>query len=156
MSVRDIQMFISFANFYRRFIQGFTKIAAPFTFLLKTTKLSDELAPKAFKANDNKVVGGGSSRVNETVMNSSKKLTRVLNIEAIEEPTFLTLNIKKVFNQLRLAFIKAPIFRHFDLKSHICIETDASSYAIGRMLSQLNFDSDTSPNDPNLKSDFNQ
>lgn len=28
-SVRDIQVFIGFANLYRRFIQGFSKIAAP-------------------------------------------------------------------------------------------------------------------------------
>ena len=30
-------MFLGFANFYRRFIQGFSKIAAPFTSMLKTT-----------------------------------------------------------------------------------------------------------------------
>ena len=30
-SVRDIQVFIGFANFYQRFIQGFSKIAAPLT-----------------------------------------------------------------------------------------------------------------------------
>ena len=36
-SVRDIQVFIGFANFYRRFIQGFSKIAAPLTSMLKTS-----------------------------------------------------------------------------------------------------------------------
>lgn len=36
-SVRDIQDFIGFANFYRRFIQGFSKIAAPLTSVLKTS-----------------------------------------------------------------------------------------------------------------------
>ena len=30
-SIKDIQVFIEFANFYRRFIQGFSKIAAPLT-----------------------------------------------------------------------------------------------------------------------------
>ena len=40
-SVRDIQVFIGFANFYRRFIQGFSKIAAPLTSMLKTTGSSD-------------------------------------------------------------------------------------------------------------------
>ena len=34
-SVRDIQVFIGFANFYRRFIRGFSRIAAPLTSLLK-------------------------------------------------------------------------------------------------------------------------
>ena len=36
-SVRDIQVFIGFANFYRRFIQRFSMIAAPLTSMLKTS-----------------------------------------------------------------------------------------------------------------------
>ena len=36
-SVQDIQVFIGFANFYWRFIQGFSKIAAPLTSILKTS-----------------------------------------------------------------------------------------------------------------------
>ena len=72
---------------------------------------------------------------------------------ATGEPNFLTLDAKKTFNHLRLAFIKAPILQYFDLKSHIRIETDASSYAISEVLSQSNFDSNVSPNNSN-KSDF--
>jgi hypothetical protein len=34
-SVRDIQVFLGFANFYRRFIKGFSKVVAPITRLLK-------------------------------------------------------------------------------------------------------------------------
>ena len=44
-SVRDIQVFLGFANFYRRFIQGFNRIAAPLTSMLKTTRLPDKLSP---------------------------------------------------------------------------------------------------------------
>ncbi len=36
-SVRDIQVFLGFANFYWRLIQGFSKLAAPLTSMLKTT-----------------------------------------------------------------------------------------------------------------------
>ena len=36
-SVRDIQVFLGFANFYRRFIQEFSRIAAPLTSMLKTS-----------------------------------------------------------------------------------------------------------------------
>ena len=36
-SIRDIQLFLGFANFYRRFIQGFSRIAAPLTLMLKTS-----------------------------------------------------------------------------------------------------------------------
>lgn len=50
---------------------------------------------------------------------------------------FLTPNARKAFNWLRKAFIKAPILWHFDPDCHIWIETDASDYAIGGVLSQL-------------------
>ena len=36
-SVRDIQVFIGFANFYWHFFQGFSKIAAPLISMLKTS-----------------------------------------------------------------------------------------------------------------------
>ena len=42
-----------------------------------------------------------------------------------------------VFNCLWLAFMKALILPHFDLKCYIWIETDISGYAIDDMLSQL-------------------
>ena len=159
-SIRDIQVFIDFANFYRRFIRGFSKIVAALTSMLKTTGSSEELAPKAFRAGNDEVVGGGSSRADETVVNlskneKSKKSTRVSNVGATGEPNFLNPDAKKAFNHLRLAFIEAPILRHFDPESHIRIETDASGYAIGGVLSQLNLDSDAPPNDSN-KSDFGQ
>ena len=82
---------------------------------------------------------------------------RIPNIGATKEPTFLTPNAKKAFNQLRLAFIKVPILRHFDPESHIRIKINASGYAIAGVLSQLNLNFDALPNDLNLdKSDFGQ
>ncbi len=36
-SVRDTQVFLGFANFYRKFIQNFSKIVAPLTLMLQTT-----------------------------------------------------------------------------------------------------------------------
>ena len=63
----------------------------------------------------------------------SRKSTRVPNIEAMEKPNFLTLDTKKAFNHLWLVFIKALIFRHFDLESHIRIETDILGYVIDRV-----------------------
>ena len=52
----------------------------------------------------------------------------------------LTLGAKLAFTELRQAFFKAPILHHFDPDCHIRIETDASSYAIGGVLSQLTSD----------------
>ena len=90
----------------------------------------------------------------------SKKLMYMPNIGATKEPNLLTFNTKKTFNHLQLTFIKTLILQYFDLESHIQIETDASSYAIDRVLSQLNLNFDGSPNDLkdlNLnKSDFSQ
>ncbi len=41
---------------------------------------------------------------------------------------------------MRQAFVEAPILNHFDPERHIRIETDASGYAIGEILSQLTSD----------------
>ncbi len=41
-SVRDTQVFLRFANFYRQFIKSFSKIAALLTFMLRTTSASPE------------------------------------------------------------------------------------------------------------------
>ena len=54
-SIRDIQMILRFANFYRRFIQGFRKITAPLMSILKITTYSPadvKRTPKA-PANSN-------------------------------------------------------------------------------------------------------
>ncbi len=48
---------------------------------------------------------------------------------------FLTSGAKEAFIYLQKAFTKIPIFRHFDSKCHIWIETDASGYAISGVLS---------------------
>lgn len=55
--VRDVQVFIGFANFYRRFIRAFSKIARPLTAMLKTTgpkvpKSDHFLTPEAIEAFD--------------------------------------------------------------------------------------------------------
>ena len=50
---------------------------------------------------------------------------------------FLTLEAKLAFTELRQAFVKAPILHNFDSERYIRIETDASGYAIGGVLSQL-------------------
>ena len=64
--VRNIQVFLGFANFYRQFIQSFSRIAASLTSMLLTTGLLDKPAPSrndnskpAFRRNDN------NSEVNE-------------------------------------------------------------------------------------------
>ena len=136
-SVQDIQIFIGFVNFYWRFIQGFGRIAAPLTSMLKTTGSSD----LPLGDDDNEIVGGGEDRN----LSKSKSLKNAksgiqMRIRATGEPTFLTFGAKEAFNQLRQVFTKALIFWHFDPECHIRIERDASGYAIGGILSQLTSD----------------
>ena len=106
--------------------------------MLKTTGSSDS----AQRNDDNEVVGGGGDR-NLSKSKKSKSGIQTL-IGATGEPTFLTPGAREAFNQLRQAFTEAPILRHFDPECHIRIETDASGYAIGGVLSQLTSDHLTS------------
>lgn len=68
-SVRDIQVFLSFANFYRRFIQGFSKIAAPLTSMLRTTLESlsptstNVREPEANSPDGGEVIGGDGGEI---------------------------------------------------------------------------------------------
>lgn len=57
---------------------------------------------------------------------------------------FLTLEIKKAFIYLHKAFIEALILRHFNLEYYIWTETNASGYAISRVLSQITLDQPSS------------
>ena len=139
--MQDIQVVISFANFYREFIQGFNRIAVPLTSMLKTTGSSD----LAWRDNDNEVVGGGGDRnLSKSKKSKNTKSGIQTRIGATGEPTFLTPGAREAFNQLRQAFTEAPILRHFDPECHIRIETDASGYVIGGVLSQLTSDHLTS------------
>ena len=132
-SVRDIQVFLGFANFYQHFIWSFSKIAGPLTSMLRTIRLAKNLTLSM--AEDAEIGSISGDYEDETVKRlpfTSKNLNRAID--------YLTSSTKQAFTQLRQTFTKAPILRHFDPKCHIRIETDASSYAIGGVLSQLTSD----------------
>ena len=137
-SVRNIQVFLGFANFYRRFIQGFSRIAVPLTSMLKTTGSPDELAPN--RNNGKRLASGknnGNGEVDEfggdsvehakksrkskgqktskspksaKLGKNSSKSGNSPNFGATESgPSFLTPEARSAFNHLRLAFTEAPI-----------------------------------------------
>ncbi len=83
------QEFLGFANFYRRFIDGFSKIALPLSDLTKQDRR--EWSPACDQA----------------------------------------------FETLKSRFCEAPILTHFLSEKQTVIETDASDYALGAILSQL-------------------
>ena len=49
--------------------------------------------------------------------------------------SYLTPNARQYFIQLRQAFTEVQKLQHFDLECHIWIETDASGYTVGGVLS---------------------
>ncbi len=45
-SIRDIQVFLGFANFYQQFIQGFSRLTVSLTSMLKTTSVVGPANPE--------------------------------------------------------------------------------------------------------------
>ena len=153
-------MFLGFANFYRRFIKGFNRIAATLTSMLRTsgsiepsTRLGKGIVGAGTDSRDrrdgNKLDGseldgdkvdGGEFEVDEVgkkVQKTSKSKNLSKSNKAVEPLDFLTPGAKPAFTKLRQAFLKASILHHFNPERHFRIETDVSGYAIGRILSQL-------------------
>jgi hypothetical protein len=90
-SVKDVQSFLGFANFYRRFIKGYSAIAIPLTQLThKDTEFE------------------------------------------------WTSQVQDAFDRLKQAFTSAPVLISFNPEREIQVETDASDYAMGAVLSQKN------------------
>ena len=88
-SVRDLQKFLGFANFYRRFIRDFSKITVPLNNLLKKGA----------------VWQWGDEQ-------------------------------QQAFARLKVAFTTAPVLALFDYSKKTVLETDASDWASGGVLSQ--------------------
>ena len=102
--------------------------------MLKTTRSAKNLS--LLLAEDDEVGSVGSNNCKDDRFERSPLISKRLN-RAIG---YLTRKARLAFTQLRKAFTKAPIPWHFDPKCHIRIETDASGYAIGGILSQLTLD----------------
>ena len=88
-SVRDLQKFLGFANFYRRFIKDFSRLSQPLNNLLKKGTQWQWGRPQQL-----------------------------------------------AFSELKLAFSSAPTLAFFDYNRRSILETDASDWASGGILSQ--------------------
>jgi len=89
-SLTEVQSFLGFANFYRRFIQDYSRVARPLTELTKKSGKEWKWNPEAEAA----------------------------------------------FRELKRRFTTAPILAYFDTERPVLIETDASDFTIGAVLSQ--------------------
>ncbi len=142
--VRDIQVFLSFANFYRRFIRNLSKIAALLTSILRTTneptgeeiqntQPENQNAPGATGGATGGGVGGNFENLSTAVKSAKSKKPKLTKskksdlVKANPRTDFLTPKSKKAFIHLQKAFNEALILRHFDPECHIWIET----YALG-------------------------
>ena len=126
-SMHDIQVFLGFANFYRRFIQVFSRIAALLTSMLT-------ISPTSTTQNSMNLVdefGGGDHGENEARAPASTKEPTGADYPSSDHVShavsnYLTPDAKKAFGQLRQAFTEAPILQQFDPEQYIRVETDAS------------------------------
>jgi hypothetical protein len=105
---RDIQVFLGFANFYRRFIHNFSGIARPLNELLQGS-------------------GANESRQQKKQRKKEGSPTK---------PWEWTAEVAASFHQLRDAFLHAPVLRHFDPSLPITVITDASDAAYAGILLQ--------------------
>ncbi len=116
-------------------------------------------APSAAVGADGSNIGGSIKNLSTAAKSAKSKKPNLA--KANSGTDFLTPGAKEAFIHLRKAFTEAPILRHFDPERHIRIETDASGYAIGGVLSQMTSDQHSSghvthedPNSP--KSEIGQ
>ena len=81
-SIWDIQVFLNFANIYKRFIKGCSKIAASVTLILKTTVPSVSARPVCHRVDKNELykddgneIGGG--KINDRLANLSSSTKKI-------------------------------------------------------------------------------
>ena len=92
-----------FVNFYQCFVQGFSKIAAALTSMLKISSQPAGILPAT--GFDNSKIVSSSSRNNRKLAKSDF----IKPVRKAEEPSFLAPDIRQAFTQLRQAFTKTPI-----------------------------------------------
>jgi hypothetical protein len=106
-TVKGVQAFLGFANFYRRFIKGYSKAAQPLTELTKT-----------------KVETNADNPLMTAIFNQKK------------HPWQWSDAAEAAFQELKKKFTEAPILATFNPTKRIVLETDSSDFAIRACLSQ--------------------
>ena len=107
---KEVQAFLGFADYYRRFIQDYAMWAKPFTDLTK----------------------GGSCKGTKGGLSKSVNKAKV--------PFSWGQQQQEAFEDLKRAFQEAPILVQFDPNRPTLLETDASNQAILGVLSQAHPD----------------
>ena len=103
----ELRSFLGFANYYRRFIKDYSKIAGPL----------------------NKLLGGTSTK-------KKKKPKSTQKVAEIAFPDKWTNECTDAFDRLKQALISAPVLGYPDFTKPFIVETDASFQGLGAVLSQ--------------------
>ena len=111
-TIQDVQSLLGFANFYRGFIEAYSRICTPLFDLLKTVDKDND--PSGSTATSTPPTKKGANRA----------------------PIEWTPYCQEVFYELKTRFCSAPILKHFDPAFETILETDASDYVIFGILSQ--------------------
>jgi len=109
---RDVQVFLGFANFYRRFIHNYSQLAAPLNSLIATAQSPPDISKK-----------------------KAKKMSRKGPTKWYI-PWEFPAEAKQSFRELKAAFLDAPLLRHFDPALPLMLVTDASDFALAGILLQ--------------------
>ena len=139
-SVREVQVFIGFANFYRLFIRGFSKIAAPLTTLTKSTVARGNRVAYNSEGSISLVMSDTSVPKSSNILGFGNSYVRVAETRASRQPFVMTEEALAAFTELKEAFCSAPVLRYFDPELPCRVETDASGFAIGGILCQPDAD----------------
>jgi hypothetical protein len=104
---QHVRQFLGMANFYRKFVRGFSRIAKPLNDLLKTGS------------------GGHGSQANSS---SSRA--------ALKAPVAWGPEQQEAFDALKAALCSPPVLANYDPSLPCVVTTDASEYAVGGVLEQ--------------------
>ena len=109
---KDIQVFLGFANFYRRFIYNYSAVVAPMVTYMTAAQSppKGQEQPKAKKA--------------------KKGPTKWYLPWSFPAP------VRDAFLELRKKFTEAPVLQHFDPSKPVMVLTDASDFAMAAILLQ--------------------
>ncbi|MBW0565213.1 hypothetical protein O181_104928 [Austropuccinia psidii MF-1] len=102
----------------------------------KVRKILNCLQPKNIKAVQSFL--GFANFYHCFIKNYSKKITSLTSLLKKDSPFIFNEEALSQFQALKEAFTSAPILSHFNPSLPTIVETDASDYALGAVLSQVN------------------
>ena len=123
----------------------YIKLAKPKKSITRVGNNSKEKHGNRAKLGDRDKVGGSEiddNKVDNNNVAEEKNHQKISKFKKLFKPKktklcFFIFKTRLAFTKLKQAFVKVPIFYHFDPKCHIWIEMDVLSYVICGIFSQL-------------------